>query len=96
MAHLYKLSEWKDNCGYWHCNDIEDLANGSGYWWHPARMLGMTPAAYVGMVTENFKPDLVYHNEDCSFVVWSWKSQAQMRKFKRYINAEARKKNFIV
>ena len=96
MSHLYKQTEWKDSCDYWHCNDVEDLANGSGYWWHPARMLGLTPAAYVKMVVENFKPDSVCHNEDCSFVGWSWKSQVQMRKYKNWVNAEARKRNFIV
>lgn len=96
MAHLLRYSEWQSASGNWHCNDVEDLGHGSGYWWHPARMLGMTPAAYVKMVIEDFKPDEIRHSQDCSYVGWSWQSQAQMKKFKNWINAEARKRNFMV
>lgn len=96
MAHLLRYTEWQGATGTWHCNDVEDLANGSGYWWHPARMLGMTPADYLKMVIEDFKPDNIYHNDDCSFVGWSWNEQAKMRKFKNWINAAARRENFML
>ena len=93
--HLYKMSEWESETG-WHCNDVEDLGNGSGYWWLPARMLGITPAEYLKWVIDNYKPDRIVHSEDCSFVGWSWKVQAKERKFKNDINALARKHNFVI
>lgn len=95
MSHLMKYTEWESN-GYWHCNDVEDLANGSGYWWHPARMLGLTPAAYLKKVIDEFEPDEVSHSADCSYVGWKWKSQTKMRKFKNWLNAEARKHQFYL
>jgi hypothetical protein len=94
--HLYKASEWQDETKYWHCNDVEELGKGSGVWWHPARMLNMAPSAYVQWVIENYHPDKVTHSDDCAFVGFAWKSQTQMRKFKNYLNAEARKRNFQV
>ena len=48
------------------------------------------------LLIEKFEPDRIFHNEDCSFVGWGWKSQSQMRKYKNWINAEARKKNFQI
>ena len=96
MAHLYKMSEWQSPTGDWHCNDVEELGKGSGYWWLPARMMQLTPAAYLQWVIENFRPDKINHSEDCSYVGWTWKSQVKMRKFKNHINALARRYNFIV
>lgn len=96
MAHLLRYSEWQGADNYWHCNDVEDLRHGSGYWWHPARMLGLTPAAYLKKVIDEFQPDEVHHSDDCSYVGWKWKSQTQMRKFKNWINAEARKHQFYL
>ena len=93
--HLYKQTEWESN-GYWHCNDVEDLGHGSGYWWLPARMLEMTPAEYLKWVIDNFHPDDVTHSQDCSYVGCRWKSQQDMRKFKNHINALARTHNFMI
>lgn len=93
---LYKQTEWKSN-ERWHCNCVDNLAGGSGYWWHPARIMGISPAEFLKwLLSQDFKPDFVCHNEDCSFVGWSWKSQAQMRKYKNYINKLAREKNYQI
>lgn len=96
MAHLMRYTEWEGANGYWHCNDIEELGKGSGYWWFPARMLNMSPADYLKWVIDNFHPDKITHSEDCSFVGFGWKSQTQMRKYKNKINALARQHNFII
>ena len=95
MARLLKYDEW-ESTGYWHCNDTTDLGHGSSLWWLPAKMLNMTPAEYLKMVIEKFKPDDIYYSDDCSFVGWSWKSQTKMRVFKNWINAEARKHNYLI
>ena len=96
MSHILKYSEWEDSSGNWHCGDIEDLGKGSNLWWLPARMLGMTPAAYLEWVITNYKPDNVYYSDDASFVGWNWKSQTAMRKMKNDLNAKARTKGFMI
>jgi len=93
---LYKQTEWKSN-ERWHCNCVDNLAGGSGYWWHPARIMGISPAEFLKwLLSQDFKPDFISHNEDCSFVGWSWKNQTQMRKYKRFINKLAREKNYQI
>ena len=93
---LLKYSEWESASGYWECNDVDDLGNGSGYWWHPARMMNISPAEYLKWVIDNFHPDRIDHSDDCSFVGFAWKSQSQMRLFKNKINALARQYNYQV
>ena len=93
--HIFKMDEWYD-CGYWHCNDISDLGHNSGAWWHPARILKMDPADYLKWVIDNYKPDKVNYSADASVVWFEWKNQDKMRKFKNYINAQARKAGYEV
>lgn len=95
MSHLYKLTEWEDSSG-WKCGDLEDLGNSSNLWYHPARMMNMTPAAYLKWVIVNYQPDNIYYSDDCSFVGWSWKDQSKERKFKNDMNALARKYNYYI
>ena len=95
MSHLYKMSEWECSSG-WKCGDLEDLGKGSNLWYLPARMMGLTPAAYLKWVINNYHPDNIYYSNDNSLVGWSWKSQNDMRLFKNRINALARQKNFLV
>ena len=95
--HLLKYEEWQDTIsGLWHCNDVSDLGHGSGYWWHPARMLKISPATYVKWVIDNFHPDKVFHSDDCSVVYWEWKNQNDMRKYKNHINKIARQENYMI
>ena len=93
---LYKMSEWESQTGYWHCNCVDNLAGAAGLWWTPARILDLTPAAYIKFVIENFKPDNIYTNSDKCLVFFSWKSQTNCRHFKNYINKKAREKNFQI
>lgn len=95
MSHILKYSEWESESG-WHCNDLEDLAHGSAKWWLPARMMNLTPAAYLEWVIKNYKPDTIKYSDDCSLVYWSWKSQVAMRKFKNDMNAMARKSGYMI
>ena len=93
---LYKMTEWQDVIGYWHCNDVSNLAKGSGYWWHAPRMLGMRPVDYVEMVIKEFKPDKVHYTVEGNVFNCYWKNQADMRKFKNWINKKAREKNYHI
>ena len=65
-------------------------------WVLPSRLLGMPADEFLKWLFEKYQPDHIFHNEDCSFVGWGWTSQAKMRKYKNFINAEARKKNFCI
>ena len=93
---LYKLSEWQGGGGNWMCEHTSSFPQGVCKWVIPARLLGMSADEFIKWLIENYKPDNIYHNEDCSFVGWSWKSQAAMRKYKNYINRIAREKNFHI
>ena len=93
---LYKMTEWSSPSGFWHCNCIDDLGHNSGVWYLPARILDLSPAAYIEYVIKNFKPDDIYANKEKCFISFSWKKQEDMRKFKNYINKKAREKNFQI
>lgn len=96
MAHLLKYSEWQGSSGVWYCNDVEDLANGSGRWWIPARMLGLSLDKYVEMLIKDFKVDSILYSQEKDVLIYSWNKQADMRKFKNWLNAAARKAQFYI
>lgn len=96
MAHLYKVTEWKGASGLWYCNDVEDLGNGSGRWWVPARMLGLSLDRYVEMLVHDFKVDKISYNEERDVLIYAWRKQADMRKYKNWINDKARKAQFYI
>lgn len=90
---VFKMSEWQGGGGKWYCACTDNLKNDSGVWYHPARILGITPAALIEMLVKMYNAEISY-SEDFSFVCYRWEKQADMRKFKNKINAEARKKNY--
>ena len=92
---VWKATEWESESG-WHCNCTDALSKGSGVWYMPARILSISPADFISLLVEKFKPDHFYYNKETGFCNWSWDSQAKMRLYKNWINAEARKKNFQI
>lgn len=97
MAHLLHYEEWRSPTGDWYCNDTNDLGRSqAGFWWVPARMLGLSLDEYVNLLITKFKPDSIYYSQESNVLIYSWKKQSDMREFKRYINKMAREKNFIV
>ena len=93
---LYQMKEWETATEKWCCNCVDNLAHDSGVWYLPARILDMTPAAYLEYVVENFKPDNIHVNKEKCLVFFSWNNQVEMRKFKNFINRKAREKNFQI
>ena len=94
---LYVCKEWQSASGeLWYCEHTDSHPKNVQKWVVPARILGITPAEFLQLLIEKFKPDRIMHNADCSFVGWGWKSQSQMRKYKNWINDAARKKNFQI
>ena len=91
---LYRLEEWEDR-GKYYRNYTKEGKKG-GLWFHPARILGISADKYIEWVIKNYNAEVYYHNDDCSLVFIRWNKQSDMRKFKNYINAQARKKNYII
>lgn len=95
MAHLYKTVEWQSGSGRWYVNDVQELCTVASRWWTPVRMLKMTPNDYVLMLRDKFKAgDFVYTAEK-NVLIFSFDTQADARKYKNWINAQARKANYI-
>lgn len=92
---IFKMTEWETASG-WHCNCVDNLAGGSAVWCLPARILKISPADFLKLLLEKYKPDYFYYNPETGFANWAWKSQAKMRVYKNMINAEARKQNFQI
>ena len=92
---VYKQTEWESPSG-WHCNCVDNLGGGSGTWYYPARILGISPAEFVSFLMTNFKPDKFYYDPESCFCSWCWNKQADMRKYKNFINKKAREVNFQI
>jgi len=93
---LYKLTEWQTASEKWCCNCVDNLGQNSGAWWHPARILGITPAAFISLLLEEYKPDYFYYNKETGFADWTWNDLNKMRKFKNFINKKAREVNYQI
>ncbi len=96
--HLYSATEWEQN-GVWHVNDVEDLAGMSGLWWIPCHILDIAPIDFVQMLIEDFNAEVRYiHNEDYfkDILIYSFKNNADARKYRLFINQKAREKQFYI
>lgn len=96
MSHLYKESIWQSATGRWYCADVEDLGHGSAYWWIPCRMLEISPTDFILLLKDKFNASNFSFNKEKNFLNYSWEKEADARKYKNWINAEARKRNFII
>lgn len=92
---LLKYVEWECS-GRWHCNDTSDLCSIRALWWAPARMLNISPAEFVQLLIDRFHPDYIAYSIEHDCLVYSWRKQSDMRLFKNWLNAQARKYNFII
>lgn len=94
--HILKYVEWQSESGLWFCNDTAALASWGSKWWAPARMLSISPAEFVQLLYDKFHPDMMQYSKETDTLIYAWKSQTQMRLFKNWLNAQARKYNFLV
>ena len=93
---LYRLEEWQGASGIWYCEHTSSFPANVEKWVIPARVLNMSVDDFLRMLIKDFKPDVITIKKDGSFVSWGWSKQSEMRKFKNFINSEARKKNFQI
>lgn len=95
MSHILKFSEWETATG-WRCNDVSDLANGSGYWWNVPRMLNMELTDYVLFLKEHFHATHFTYNIERNLLLWKWNSYNDCHKFTLFVNNEAKKRKFFI
>ena len=93
---LYKLEEWQGSSGLWYCEYTSSYPKGVTKWLIPSRMLGIPADEFIKLLIAKYQPDVIHHNEDCSYVGWAWKSQAKMRVYKNAMNKLARELNFQI
>ena len=95
MSHVLKLSEWESPTG-WHCNDVSNLAHGSGYWWNIPRMLGIELTDYILLLKDKFNATNFNYDINHNVLLWKWNSYTDCHKFVLYINREAQKRKFFI
>lgn len=93
MAHLYRAEEW-ECLDRWYVNDTDCVDSRAPYWWVPARILDLSLVDYVSLLKDKFNAG--NFSFDKNILLFSFKSQADARAYKNYINAAARKRNFII
>lgn len=94
MAHIYKAEEW-ESAGFWHCGDVSRLSAGSNSWWYVPRMLKLSMEEYIYLLKDKFHATNFNYSAKYNVLSFSFKTQAECRKFKNYINKIAREKNFV-
>jgi hypothetical protein len=94
--HLYNTQVWQSASNLWYCNDTTDLANGSGNWWIPCRMLGITPAEFVYKLKLEFNIAGIHYNKDKNVLTYYWNKEASAKKYMNYINAYAKAVNYFI
>jgi hypothetical protein len=96
MATLLRYEPWEGAGGAYFVNDCTDLKSNRGKWWVPARALGISPAAFVELLVTRFHPDNIKYLEEADVLIYSWKKLSDARAFKNWLNAEIRKRNFVL
>lgn len=95
---LYKeKEEHMGNHWYSYCHD--NLGKRYQQWMVPVRLLEITPAEYAELMVTKYNAKLRYCKNSWNgqgFLMRYWDSQADMRKWKNYINKVAREKGFQI
>ena len=94
MRRLFCLTEWESSSG-WHCGDVSDLGHMSNAWWYPMRALQMTVEEYIPFLVECGAFGFSYSQES-NVLLFRWKNQSSMRKFKNKVNKAARENHFFI
>lgn len=91
MSKFYKSTEWQSSSGRWYANCVDDLANVSGKWWVPARILNLSLTDYIFLLKDTFKATVVKYNKDTDVLIFYWDNYNDAHKYVLYINKEAKK-----
>ena len=96
--HILRLEEFQGGDDNWYVAATAEIGKIGNRWYTIPYALKMSAYDYVELLVTKFKPDRVSLQEGPigSVLVYSWKSQAQMRLFKNWVNAQLRKHQFFV
>ena len=91
---MYKASEW-ESAGYWYVSDVSNLANNSGAWWIPVRILGLSLTDYILLLKDDFHATqfkFFDYGEDKnnSLLLFKFNNYTDSHKYLLYINRKAR------
>ena len=92
MASILRYEPW-ENGGLYFVNDCTNFKNDRAKWWMAAYAINLSPVAFVENLIKRFKPDLIRYNQETDTLIYAWKTLAQARLFKNWLNAEIRKYN---
>lgn len=95
MGHIYFMTEWESN-GKWLCGDVSALAADSNTWWYPCTLLGITPVEFVKLLIDKYNVTDIHYEFKYDVLIYRFSSLADCRRFKNYINKQAREKNFVI
>ena len=99
MAHLLKVSEWKDPTGKWWVADTSDLANDSAAWYHIARLLCDSIEDFIVLLKDKnaiinkWDPN---GNNGKSLLTFYWTNYNDAHQFLLYVNRIARNKGWTI
>ena len=95
--HILRLEEFECS-GVWYCAAIAEIGKIGNRWYTIPYALKMSAYDYVEMLVKKFQPDSIALLEGPvgSVLTYSWKSQAKMREYKRWVNKELRRAQFYV
>ena len=94
MAHIYHMEEWECD-GKWHCGDVSALAANSNLWWYVPRLLNISPVEYIYLLKDKYHASNFKYSKEKNVLSFSFSSLDDCRKFKNYINKQARDKKFV-
>lgn len=93
---LLKYTEWQTGSGKWYCNDTSCLTSVRSMWYTPARLLNLPLENFVQMLINDFEVDYITLKNKTLIYSWDEEHYALCHKFVLWINAEARKRKFII
>lgn len=87
---LYKADIWESFSG-WMVNDNHGNA---GYWWHPMRILNLTPEKYIDLLIQYGAKNFRYEART-NVLIFSFETRDKANAFKNFINKKARERNYL-
>ena len=95
--HILRLEEF-ECAGMWHCAATAEIGKIGNKWYTFPFALKMSAYDFVKLLAEKYQPDSLSLREgpQGSVLIYAWKSQAKMRVFKNWMNAQLRKAQFFV
>ena len=95
MTHIYKAEEWECN-GRWYVADTSNLPKSSNTWWYAPAAANLSPIEYVKLLITKFKVSHIQYKVKSDVLIFSFDSLEDCRKYKNYINKQARQNKFYI